>query len=274
MEFLAAGRIAAENLSDREIVIHPPEANGNAPGGVGQASTMRKSRLRKSVFLTSSRGVTFLLRTRVRGSQKGKPQMRDEASSVLDRFRQGDVDAFETLFRMHQRSVFGWVLRIVREPGAAEDVTIEAFWRMHRAHARFDSARGFEPWARRIATHAALDWLRRQKPESSMAPEMWESVPAPSAGDAAVAAEIRQKDRTGLWTLAGKVARRCSAGSGGRAAAQGSCRGTGNHGRGGEAAGFSRAAFAEKRFDRTGDHTMTKRQGSENQRTGIRRPTG
>ena len=40
--------------------------------------------------------------------------MQDDGSSVLDRFRQGDVDAFETLFRMHQRSVFGWVLRIVR----------------------------------------------------------------------------------------------------------------------------------------------------------------
>ena len=118
--------------------------------------------------------------------------MRDEAGSVLDKFRQGDVDAFETLFRTHQRSVFGWVLRIVREPGAAEDVTIEAFWRMHRAHARFDPERGFEPWARRIATHAALDSLRRKKPESSVRPQMWENLAAPSAGDAAVAAEIRQ----------------------------------------------------------------------------------
>ena len=128
-------------------------------------------------------------------------QMRDEASSVLDKFRQGDGDAFETLFRTHQRPVFGWVLRIVREPGAAEDVTIEAFWRMHRAHARFDPERGFEPWARRIATHAALDWLRRKKPESSVPPQMWESLPAPSASDAAVAAEIRQRTSSAFGRL-------------------------------------------------------------------------
>ncbi|MGA9586322.1 MAG: sigma-70 family RNA polymerase sigma factor [Terracidiphilus sp.] len=120
-------------------------------------------------------------------------QMQDEGSSVLDRFRQGDVDAFETLFRMHQRSVYGWVLRIVRDPGAAEDVTVEAFWRIHRAHARFDSTREFEPWARRVATHAALDWLRMQKPESSAASEMWMNLAAPSTGDAAVAEEIRRK---------------------------------------------------------------------------------
>jgi RNA polymerase sigma factor (sigma-70 family) len=131
--------------------------------------------------------------------------MQDDGSSVLDKFRQGDEDAFETLFRTHQRSVYGWVLRIVRDPGAAEDVTVEAFWRMHRAHARFDSARGFEPWARRIATHAALDWLRRQKPESSVTPEVWENVRAPGNGDAAVTAEIRKKTAQAFARLPAKL---------------------------------------------------------------------
>lgn len=131
--------------------------------------------------------------------------MQDDGSSVLDKFRQGDGYAFETLFRMHQRSVYGWVLRIVRDPGAAEDVTVEAFWRMHRAHARFDSARGFEPWARRIATHAALDWLRRKKPEDGMAPELWSSVAATATSDAAVAAEIRQKTAEAFARLPAKL---------------------------------------------------------------------
>ena len=131
--------------------------------------------------------------------------MRDEAGSVLERFRHGDVDAFESLFRAHERSVFGWVLRIVREPSAAEDVTIDAFWRMHRAHAHFDPARGFEPWARRIATHAALDWLRRKKPESGMLPQMWETVPAPSASDAAVVAEIRSRTALAFGRLPPKL---------------------------------------------------------------------
>jgi RNA polymerase sigma-70 factor (ECF subfamily) len=131
--------------------------------------------------------------------------MQDDGSSVLLRFRQGDVDAFETLFRTHQRAVFGWALRIVRDRGAAEDVTIEAFWRIHQAHARFDSARGFEPWARRIATHAALDWLRRQKPESTVPPEMLESTAAPLASDAAISAEIRRKTTQALGRLPVKL---------------------------------------------------------------------
>ena len=86
----------------------------------------------------------------------------------LDRFRQGDVDAFEELFRLHQRAVYGWILRIVRNPAAAEDLTVETFWRIYKAHARFEAARGFEPWARRIATRAALDWLRARRPESEL----------------------------------------------------------------------------------------------------------
>ena len=131
--------------------------------------------------------------------------MRDEGTGVLQRFRQGDVDAFETLFRMHQRSVSGWVLRILRDRSAAEDVTIEAFWRMHQAHARFDPDRGFEPWARRIATHAALDWLRRQKPESSVPPEMLENTAAPPAVDAAIAEELRRKTLSAFGRLPTKL---------------------------------------------------------------------
>lgn len=119
--------------------------------------------------------------------------MRDEASNVLEAFRQGDPetfdDAFATLFRLHQRTVYGWLLRIVRNPAAAEDLTVEAFWRIYRAHARFDPSRGFEPWARTIATHAAIDWLRVQKDEM----ELLIDVPAAPTGDPAVTAEVRRK---------------------------------------------------------------------------------
>ncbi len=57
---------------------------------------------------------------------------------LLERFAQGDMDAFEALFREFQGEVYGWIVRIVRDGNAAEDLTVEAFWRMYRAHARFD----------------------------------------------------------------------------------------------------------------------------------------
>jgi len=119
--------------------------------------------------------------------------MRDGESSVLDRFRQGDVDAFETLFRLHQRAVYGWVLRIVRKPDAAEEVTVEAFWRIHKAHARFDPRHSFEAWARTIATHAALDCLRSHRQERDSLTDSFAEPPAPATPDPAVTAEIRNK---------------------------------------------------------------------------------
>jgi RNA polymerase sigma factor (sigma-70 family) len=116
---------------------------------------------------------------------------------VLNRFRLGDLDAFESLFREHQRSVYGWILRIVRDPAAAEDLTVETFWRIHRAHDRFESARPFEPWARRIATRVALDWLRARRPESGLASTNFDQnvadLPSKSAADPGMAAEIRLK---------------------------------------------------------------------------------
>jgi RNA polymerase sigma-70 factor (ECF subfamily) len=78
----------------------------------------------------------------------------------LERFAAGDVDAFEGLFREFRGQVFSWILRIVRDRGVAEDLTVETFWRIHRARARFDPSRSFGAWARRIATNVALDHLK------------------------------------------------------------------------------------------------------------------
>ena len=55
----------------------------------------------------------------------------NDGLELLEEFRQGSVDAFETLFRLHQRAVYGWVLRIVRNPAAAEDLTLS-----NRIHGR------------------------------------------------------------------------------------------------------------------------------------------
>ncbi len=114
-------------------------------------------------------------------------------SSVLERFREGDLDAFEALFREHQRSIYGWILRMVRNAATAEELTVETFWRIYRAHERFEPERPFAPWARRIATRVALDWLRGQRPEVELTAEMAGTLPSRSAGDPGIAEEIRRK---------------------------------------------------------------------------------
>ena len=87
---------------------------------------------------------------------------------LLERFARGDLDAFEALFHQHQSVVYSWILRIVRNRSAAEDLTVETFWRIYRAYARFDPKRPFEAWARRIATNVALQYLKRSRSEVSL----------------------------------------------------------------------------------------------------------
>ena len=106
---------------------------------------------------------------------------------LLERFAAGDLDAFEALFRQHQREVYGWIVRIVRDSGAAEDLTVETFWRIYRARDRFDATGNFRAWAR-IATNAALDHLKRVRPET----ELVDDFPSPPGGDPAIGSELRR----------------------------------------------------------------------------------
>lgn len=82
---------------------------------------------------------------------------------IYQRFVDGDLGAFEVLFTRHQQEVFGWVYRIVRDRSEAEELTVEAFWKIYVARARFDRNRSFGAWARRIATNLALNRLRSRR---------------------------------------------------------------------------------------------------------------
>jgi RNA polymerase sigma factor (sigma-70 family) len=84
--------------------------------------------------------------------------------NVLERFAAGQAEAFESLFRQHQREVYGWIVRIVRDPAAAEDLTVEAFWRLYQKRDRLDPHANCAGWLRRVATNLAIDHLRRAKP--------------------------------------------------------------------------------------------------------------
>jgi RNA polymerase sigma-70 factor (ECF subfamily) len=120
---------------------------------------------------------------------------------LLERFAAGDLEAFEALFREHQKEVYRWTVRIVRDTGIAEDLTVETFWRIYRARGRFDPAAGnFRAWARRIATNAALDHLRRPRKET----ELSKDYPAAPKSDSAVRSELRGRLRQAFLELPAK----------------------------------------------------------------------
>jgi len=119
---------------------------------------------------------------------------------LLERFAAGDLEAFEALFREHQKEVYAWIVRIVRDRGFAEDLTVETFWRIYRSRARFDTAGNFRAWARRIATNAALDHLRHSRRET----ELPEDLAGAAAADPAVRRETRERIKRAFFQLPAK----------------------------------------------------------------------
>jgi len=128
-------------------------------------------------------------------------ELLEQQAELLEQFARGELDAFETLFRQFQGEVYRWIVRIVRDQGVAEDLTIETFWRIHRAHARFDPQRSFGAWARRIATNAALDYLKAARPEVASL----QDLPAASSPNPGVQRDIRERTQRAFWQLPAKL---------------------------------------------------------------------
>lgn len=101
---------------------------------------------------------------------------------LLSLFVQGDLDAFESLFKQFQVDVYRWAVRIVRDPSTAEDVLVEAFWRAYRGRGQFDPSRSFGAWMRRIATNVARDHLKATRPRAGWSATD-DEIPAPASSD-------------------------------------------------------------------------------------------
>jgi RNA polymerase sigma factor (sigma-70 family) len=119
---------------------------------------------------------------------------------LLQRFAAGDLDAFEVLFGQHQRQVYAWIVRIVRDSGIAEELTVETFWRMYRFRERFNPSANFGAWAYRIATNAALDHLRKARRETALP----DDLPANPTRDPVADRETRDRVRAAFDKLPAK----------------------------------------------------------------------
>jgi RNA polymerase sigma-70 factor, ECF subfamily len=80
--------------------------------------------------------------------------------------RHGPLDeaAFDALYRQCVADVHGYVISLLGERSAAEDVTAVAFERLYRMRSRLDPARGTaRAWLFTVARNAAIDELRRRR---------------------------------------------------------------------------------------------------------------
>jgi RNA polymerase sigma-70 factor, ECF subfamily len=95
----------------------------------------------------------------------------------------GSASALATLYARHGELVFRTAFRFLRDAADAEDVLQDVFVALPEALGRFDRARPFEPWLRRIAARAALSRLRaggrRQRREAASVLIRQQAGPSP-----------------------------------------------------------------------------------------------
>lgn len=99
---------------------------------------------------------------------------------LLERSREGDVEAFNAIVVAYQDRVYNLCLRMLGSPQAAEDAAQEAFLSAYRnvGRMRGSNVRG---WLLRIAANASIDELRRRRRQ----PQISLDVPAapPQSGE-------------------------------------------------------------------------------------------
>ena len=93
------------------------------------------------------------------------PEMGEQSDAeLLDLIAEQRRDALAELYRRYSTAAYSFALKILREPGAAEEVTQDAFFNVWRRAGSYKKGRGkVTAWLFSIVHHRAIDEIRRRK---------------------------------------------------------------------------------------------------------------
>ena len=80
---------------------------------------------------------------------------------LLGQFQNGLQRAFEVLVRRYERELFGYLRRYLGDATLADDVFQNTFLQLYTKINTYECGRPVRPWLFTIATHQAIDALRR-----------------------------------------------------------------------------------------------------------------
>jgi len=83
-------------------------------------------------------------------------QAKAREAEAIERAKQGDEAAFETLYHLHKRRVYSLCLRMVSNPAQAEDLAQEAFLQLFRKIGTFRGESAFSTWLHRMTVNVVL----------------------------------------------------------------------------------------------------------------------
>ena len=111
---------------------------------------------------------------------------------LIGRIASGDRLAMQVLFARHHVRVFRFILRLVRDELAAEDLISEVFLDVWRQAGRFEGRSAVSTWLLAIARFKALTAMRR-KPDEELDEETAEAIEDPADNPEVV---LAKKDKS------------------------------------------------------------------------------
>jgi len=84
------------------------------------------------------------------------------------RYRDGDINAFEMLYRRYEKPLLDFIYRLVMNPAEAENLYQETFYRVIRSRKKYKVTAQFKTWLFQIAINLCRDRLRRMKHRSHL----------------------------------------------------------------------------------------------------------
>ncbi len=99
-----------------------------------------------------------------------------EDRDLVNRARNGDVEAYNLLVSRWERRVYNYVLKLVSNREDALDLSQDVFLKAYQSLRKLEEAARFAPWLFRIAHNEAFSLLRRRRPETDVVDQ-----PPPSA---------------------------------------------------------------------------------------------
>jgi RNA polymerase sigma-70 factor (ECF subfamily) len=89
--------------------------------------------------------------------------VQDDATDemLMVRYQRGERKAFVELVRRHNKPIYNFVLRQLRTPSVAEDLTQDVFMRLVQNAAEFKHEARFSTWLYTIARNLCIDQLRK-----------------------------------------------------------------------------------------------------------------
>lgn len=155
-------------------------------------------------------GSTWLPRLRAWWSRGKVGLMRpaiaaEELRRAMARMAAGDQEGFTVFYDATSRSVFGIILRVLRDRAQAEEVTQEVFLEAWRNASRYDSTQGTpSAWVNTIAHRRAIDRVRsaeRSAQRDQRHVEGERDMSSPDTSDVVVARDEGDRVRAALDQL-------------------------------------------------------------------------